>query len=83
MLLHLILGGIAGWLAGKVMRGHGYGVLIDIILGVLGGWLGGYLARELRVHVAGSGGYLLAAFVGAIVLVGISRLLRRRSIFRW
>jgi uncharacterized membrane protein YeaQ/YmgE (transglycosylase-associated protein family) len=78
MLLHLLLGGIAGWLAGRVMRGAGYGVIVDVILGVLGGWLGGYLARKLGFHFEGSAGYLFMAFIGAVLLVWISRLIRGR-----
>lgn len=78
MLLHLLLGGIAGWLAGQAMRGRGYGIIVDIILGVLGGWIGGYLGRRLGVHLEGSAGYLFTAFLGAILLVWISRLVRRR-----
>jgi len=77
MILHLLLGGIAGWLAGRAMRGRGYGVIIDVILGVLGGWIGGYLGRRLGVNFEGSAGYLFTAFAGAVLLVWISRLVRR------
>ena len=79
MLLHLLIGGIAGWLAGKVMRGAGYGVIIDIILGVIGGWVGAWLAPKVGIHLYGTGGYLVLAFLGAVILVAISRLVRRRS----
>ncbi len=41
MILSLIIGGIAGWLAGLIMRGDGYGIIVDIILGIVGGWVGG------------------------------------------
>ena len=78
MLLHLLLGGIAGWLAGRAMRGAGYGVIADVILGLLGGWLGGYLARKAGFHYGGSAGYLFIAFLGAVLLVFISRLVKRR-----
>ena len=78
MILHLLLGGIDGWLAGKAMRGAGYGVILDIILGIVGGWLGGYLARKLNMRFEGSAGYLFLAFVGAVLLVWISRLIKRR-----
>jgi len=74
-----IVGGlIAGWLAGQVMKGGGYGVIVDIILGILGGVLGGWLFGALGVWPGGGVvGAIVVAFVGAIILVGISRLLKR------
>ena len=78
MIWQLILGGIAGWLAGLVMKGSGYGIIVDILLGIVGGWLGGWLGARLNVHIgSGSFGYLVTAFLGAVILVWISRLLRR------
>lgn len=77
LLITLILGGIAGWLAGLVMRGNGYGVIVDIILGLVGGWLGGWLAHQLGIHFAGNIGYFITAFAGAVILVGIIRLLKK------
>lgn len=75
----LILGGIAGFLAGKVFRGEGYGVIVDIILGLIGGWVGGWLGGILGIHLAGSIGYLITAFVGAVVLVWISHLIKGKA----
>jgi uncharacterized membrane protein YeaQ/YmgE (transglycosylase-associated protein family) len=78
LLYWLIVGLIAGWLTGVVMRGGGYGVLADIILGILGGVLGGWIFSRLGVS-AGGGlvGGIVVAFIGAVVLVGITRVLRR------
>jgi len=78
MLYSIIVGLIAGWLAGQVMKGGGYGILIDIILGLLGGLLGGWLFGALGIG-AGSGmiGSIIVAFVGAVLLVAISRMLKR------
>ncbi|MBO9619275.1 MAG: GlsB/YeaQ/YmgE family stress response membrane protein [Niabella sp.] len=73
---HLVLGGIAGFLAGKVMRGDGYGVIVDIILGLVGGWLGGWVGGLLHINLGGSIGYLITAFVGAVLLVWIVRLVK-------
>jgi uncharacterized membrane protein YeaQ/YmgE (transglycosylase-associated protein family) len=74
----ILVGLIAGWLAGKVMRGGGYGVLVDIILGILGGLLGGWLFGELGIWPAGGAiGAIIVAFVGAVILVGITRLIKR------
>jgi len=74
----LLIGLIAGWLAGKVMRGAGYGVIGDLVVGVLGALLGGWLFGKLGIAV-GSGliGALITAFVGAVILVWVLRLLKR------
>jgi uncharacterized membrane protein YeaQ/YmgE (transglycosylase-associated protein family) len=74
----IVVGLIAGWLAGQVMKGGGYGTVADIILGVVGGLLGGWIFGKLGIS-AGSGmiGSIIVAFVGAVILVGISRLLKR------
>ena len=78
MIWHLILGGIAGFLAGKIMRGDGYGIIVDIILGLIGGWLGGWLGGKLNIHLGGSIGYLITAVIGAIILVWVVRLIKDR-----
>lgn len=78
MLYAIIVGLIAGWLAGQVMKGGGYGVLIDILLGILGGILGNWLFGALGLS-SGSGliGSIIVSFVGAVILVAITRVLRR------
>jgi len=74
----IVVGLIAGWLAGQVMKGGGYGVLVDIILGILGGVLGGWLFGRLGIWPAGGMlGAIIVAFVGAVILVAISRALKR------
>jgi uncharacterized membrane protein YeaQ/YmgE (transglycosylase-associated protein family) len=78
LLWWIIVGLIAGWLAGKVMSGGGYGVIVDIILGMLGGILGGWLFGKLGISLGGGLiGSILVAFVGAVILVGITRVLKR------
>jgi len=78
MIYSIIVGLIAGWLAGQVMKGGGYGVLMDIVLGLLGGLVGGWLFGALGIGSgAGVVGSIIVAFVGAVVLVGVSRMLRR------
>lgn len=74
----IIVGLIAGWLAGQVMKGGGYGVLADIVLGILGGLLGGWIFGRMGV-AAGGGmiGSIIVAFIGAVILVGITRLIKR------
>ncbi len=74
----IVVGLIAGWLAGQVMKGGGYGVLVDIILGILGGILGGWIFNALGIWPAGGMlGAIIVAFVGAVILVAISRALKR------
>ncbi|HSY51105.1 MAG TPA: GlsB/YeaQ/YmgE family stress response membrane protein [Thermoanaerobaculia bacterium] len=75
----LIIGAIAGWLAGKVMRGAGFGLLGDIIVGVIGAFLGGWLFGVLHIPTPGGAfiGSLIVAFVGAIVLLFLVRMIKR------
>jgi uncharacterized membrane protein YeaQ/YmgE (transglycosylase-associated protein family) len=74
----IIVGLIAGWLAGQVMRGGGYGVFADIILGILGGIVGGWVFGMLGIWPGGGLiGSIIVAFVGAVILVAITRVLKR------
>ena len=74
----IVVGLIAGWLAGQVMKGGGYGVLIDIVLGILGGVLGGCIFGKLGIwHGGGMVGSIIVAFVGAVILVWVTRLLKK------
>ena len=70
----LIVGLVAGWLAGRVMKGGGYGVVMDIALGILGAIVGGWIFGALNIWPGGGiiGG-ILVAFVGAVLLVWIAR----------
>lgn len=78
ILAWIIVGLIAGWLAGKVMKGGGYGVLADIVLGILGGILGGWLFGLLGIWQGrGLIGSIIVAFIGAVILVAITRALKR------
>ncbi len=72
----LIIGLIAGWLAGKLMRGSGYGIIADVLLGLVGAVIGSWLFRQLGIVVVGSVGFLAMATIGALVLVGAAHLLR-------
>ena len=74
----IIVGLIAGWLAGQVMKGGGYGILVDIILGILGGILGGWLFGLLGLHAGGLIGQIVVSFVGAVILVWITRLVKKK-----
>ncbi len=77
-LVWIVCGMIAGWLAGLVMKGGGYGILVDIILGILGGILGGWVFGLLGIWPAGGMiGSIIVAFVGAVILVAITRLIKK------
>lgn len=82
----IIVGLIAGFLAGQVMRGGGYGVIGDIIIGVLGGLLGGWIGTTFLNIDAGVSGInlesILIAFVGAVLLILILRMIGGRRSFR-
>ncbi len=77
LLSWIIVGLIAGWLAGLVMKGSGYGVLGDIILGIIGGLLGGFIVSALTGTPNAVNGInvvsIIVAFIGAVILVAIVR----------
>ncbi len=77
ILAWIVVGLIAGWLAGLVMRGGGFGILGDIVIGILGGLIGGYLAATLLGMpdpVNGINlGSILVSFIGAVILVTVLR----------
>jgi uncharacterized membrane protein YeaQ/YmgE (transglycosylase-associated protein family) len=72
-----VVGLIAGWAAGKIMKGGGYGVVMDIVLGILGAVVGGWLLGVLGIHAGGFIGTILVAILGAVVLIWITRLLKK------
>ncbi|HMN59053.1 MAG TPA: GlsB/YeaQ/YmgE family stress response membrane protein [Anaerolinea sp.] len=80
----IVVGLIAGWLAGVVMKGGGFGVLGDIIVGIVGGLLGGWIASSLLNIGAGVTGInlgsILVAFLGSVVLIALLRLLSGRRV---
>ncbi len=69
-----LIGLIAGWLAGKVTRGTGFGCLGNVLLGLIGAVLGGWIFTKLGIQSYGFIGSLAAATVGAVVLVSVARL---------
>ena len=73
----LLIGLIAGWLAGRVMRGGGFGVIGDMIVGIIGALLGGWLFGLLGIHAGGLIGAIITAFVGAVLLIALLRAIRR------
>jgi uncharacterized membrane protein YeaQ/YmgE (transglycosylase-associated protein family) len=74
----LIIGAIAGWLAGILVKGGGFGLIVDIIVGIVGAFVGGWLAEALHITL-GSGfiGSIIVAVIGAVILLFVIRLIRR------
>lgn len=82
ILIFIIVGAIAGYCASKVLTGSGLGLLWDIIVGILGAFLGGWLASLVGIPVSTGTftvGGIVAAFVGAVVLLGVFRALTNRG----
>ena len=77
LIIFLVIGAVAGWLAGVIMKGGGYGLVGDIIVGVIGSLIGGWLFGLLGIAAGGLIGSIIAAVVGAIILIGILRLVKR------
>ncbi len=77
ILWFLLIGLAAGWLAGQIMRGGGFGLAGDLIVGVIGALLGGFLFGLLGLSAYGMLGQLVTATVGAIVLLFVLRLIKR------
>jgi uncharacterized membrane protein YeaQ/YmgE (transglycosylase-associated protein family) len=75
----IIIGLIAGWLAGKLMRGQGYGVIADIVLGLIGAVIGQWIFGRLGIVVYGRIGFLAMATIGAVILIGAAHLLHGAS----
>jgi uncharacterized membrane protein YeaQ/YmgE (transglycosylase-associated protein family) len=74
----LIIGAIAGWLAGKIVEGGGFGLIVDIIVGIVGAVIGGYLAGVLGIAVGGGMiSSIIVAIIGAVVLLFVIRLIKR------
>ena len=73
----LVIGGVAGWLAGNIMKGGGFGILGNILVGIIGGVLGGFLFSVLGLSWGGTVGHLVVATVGAVVLLWIISLFKK------
>jgi uncharacterized membrane protein YeaQ/YmgE (transglycosylase-associated protein family) len=76
LLTQIIIGIIAGWLAGKIMRGRGFGVLGDLVVGVVGSLIGGFVFTLLGLASYGPIGSIVVATVGAMLLLYLVRLLK-------
>jgi uncharacterized membrane protein YeaQ/YmgE (transglycosylase-associated protein family) len=74
----IIIGAIAGWLAGVLVKGGGFGLIVDIIVGIVGAFIGGWLAGVLHISLGGGWiGSIITAVIGAVILLFLIRLVRR------
>jgi len=80
LIIWLVVGAIAGWLAGMVVKGGGYGLIGDIVVGILGGLFAGWLLPQVGI-VIGSGiiAAIIDAFIGAVILLIALRLIKRAA----
>lgn len=77
LVLFLVIGLVAGWLASTLMKGRGLGLVGNLVVGVIGALLGGFLFNLVGINVGGLVGLLIMATVGAIVLLFLIRLIKR------
>jgi uncharacterized membrane protein YeaQ/YmgE (transglycosylase-associated protein family) len=78
LIIWLLIGAVAGWLAGLIVKGYGFGLLGNIVVGIVGSFIGGWLFGQL--HLFTGGGYLgaiVGATIGAVILLLLIRLIRR------
>jgi uncharacterized membrane protein YeaQ/YmgE (transglycosylase-associated protein family) len=77
LIIFLIIGLVAGWLAGVVWKGRGFGLVVNILIGVVGAFIGGWLFGRLVPGMGGLVSSIITAFVGAIILLFVVSLARR------
>lgn len=81
ILVSIITGGIAGWLAGIIMRSN-HNVLINVLLGLAGGAVGGFILRLLGIYAYGFLGNILVAIIGACLLIFIAKRFQEENLFK-
>ena len=77
-ILYILVGICAGFLAGKIMRGGGFGLIVNLIIGIVGGFLGGWLMSLIGISKAGLLWELIVAVIGAIVLLWVISLFKKK-----
>ena len=73
----VLIGAIAGWLAGLIVKGYGFGLIGNIVVGILGAGIAGILAPQLGLYTASTGGNIVAATLGALILLVLVGVIRR------
>jgi uncharacterized membrane protein YeaQ/YmgE (transglycosylase-associated protein family) len=83
LIIFLAIGAVAGWLAGVIVRGYGFGLVGNMLIGIIGAFVGGLLFTNLlRLHGGGLPGAAIGAAAGAVLLLLLIRLVRRRTLLQ-
>jgi uncharacterized membrane protein YeaQ/YmgE (transglycosylase-associated protein family) len=78
LIIILIIGAVAGWLAGLIVKGYGFGLLGNIVIGIVGAVIGGYLLPRAGLSMGGGlPGAIISATIGAVILLFLIRLVKR------
>ncbi len=78
LLIVLAIGAVAGWLAGVIMKGGGFGLIVDIIIGIIGAFIGGWIFAQLGVTMSSSIiNAIITSTVGAVALIAVIRIIKR------
>jgi uncharacterized membrane protein YeaQ/YmgE (transglycosylase-associated protein family) len=77
LIMFLVIGALAGWLAGQLMKGSGFGLVGNIIVGIIGAMIGGFLFGMLGISAGGLIGSLITAVIGAAVLLWVVSLVKK------
>ena len=78
LITFLIIGAVAGWLAGIIMKGGGFGLLVNIIVGIIGAIIGGFLFGAIGIYSGSFIGSIVIATAGAILLLYIVRIIKKK-----
>lgn len=77
LLIFLLIGAVAGWLAGQLMKGGGFGLVGNIIVGVVGAFVGGWLLPMVGLNFGGLVGAIISATIGAVILLFVIGLIKK------
>ncbi len=77
LIIYLAIGAVAGWLAGTLVKGGGFGLIGNIVVGIIGAFLGGFVFNFLGIAVSGIVGSIIMATVGAAILIFVVRLIKK------
>jgi uncharacterized membrane protein YeaQ/YmgE (transglycosylase-associated protein family) len=77
ILVFLAIGAVAGWIAGLLMKGKGFGLAGNIVIGIIGAFVGGFLFGLLGIHAGGFLGSIVMATVGAVLLIWVIGLIKK------
>ncbi|HNX58681.1 MAG TPA: GlsB/YeaQ/YmgE family stress response membrane protein [Spirochaetota bacterium] len=78
ILVLIVIGLVAGWLAGFIWRGSGFGLIVNLIIGIAGSFLGVWMFRVLGISISGLPGLIIASVAGALILLIIINFIRQR-----